>query len=85
MSDITYIDGVGEVRMSEGVVRMDLLTQSPTRRTDDGVPAAEFVEQLVMSPRGFMRMVSALGQTLQGLEEQGLVSRRENGSQSADA
>lgn len=73
----TFIDGVGEVRLSEGVVRMDLLAMSATRRDDDGNPVPEFVEQLVMSPRAFMRLVGALSQTLQGMEEKGLITRGE--------
>lgn len=72
-----FIDGVGEVRLSEGVVRMDLLAMSPTMRDDNGNPVPEFVEQLVMSPRAFMRMVGALGQTLSGMEEKGLITRGE--------
>ncbi len=71
----TFIDGVGEVRMSEGIIRMDLLAMSPTNRDKDGSPVPEFVNQVVMSPRAFMRMVGALSQTLQGMEEKGLISR----------
>jgi len=75
MSDQRFIDGVGEVRLTEGVVRMDLLSMSPTQRDEDGNPAPQFVEQLVMSPRAFMRVVSALSQTLKGMEEKGLINR----------
>jgi hypothetical protein len=71
----TFIDGVGEVRLSEGVIRMDLLAMSAIRRDDKGNPVPEFVEQLVMSPRAFMRVVAALSQTLQGMEEKGLINR----------
>jgi hypothetical protein len=74
----TFIDGVGEVRLSEGVIRMDLLAMSPTGRDQDGNPVPEFVEQLVMSPRAFMRLVGALSQTLQGMEDKGLISRGES-------
>jgi len=80
-----YIDGVGEVRVSDGVVRMDLLALSATRRDDDGNPVPEFVEQLVMSPRGFMRMLSALGQAVKGMEEKGLIRRNEGDGQTASA
>ncbi|RVU35106.1 hypothetical protein EOI86_19995 [Hwanghaeella grinnelliae] len=77
MANQTFIDGVGEVRLSEGVIRMDLLAMSPTTRDKEGNPVPEFVEQLVMSPRAFMRLVGALSQTLQGMEEKGLISRTE--------
>lgn len=75
MSNQTFIDGVGEVRLTEGVVRMDLLSMSPTRRDEEKNPVPEFVEQLVMSPRAFMRVVAALSQTLKGMEEKGLITR----------
>ena len=65
------------VPVSVPVIRMDLLAMSPTSRDKEGNPVPEFVEQLVMSPRAFMRLVGALSQTLQGMEEKGLISRTE--------
>ncbi len=85
MPQQTFIDGVGEVRLSEGIVRMDLLSMSPTRRDDENRPEAEFVEQLVMSPRAFMRVVAALSQTLKGMEEKGLINRNSADEEPADA
>jgi len=78
MSNHVFIDGVGEVRLSEGVIRMDMLAMSPTRRNEEGNPVPEFVQQVVMSPRAFMRLVGALSQTLQGMEDKGLISRGED-------
>lgn len=74
MANQTYIDGIGEVRLTEGIVRMDLLALSPTQRDDDGRPVPEFVKQIVMSPQGFMRMVQALRSTLQQMQEKGILS-----------
>jgi len=69
----TFIDGVGDIRLRDGVVRMDLLALSPTRRDQEGNPVPEFVNQMVMSPRAFLRMVSALGDTVKQMQEKGLL------------
>lgn len=73
----TFVDGVGEVRMTEGVIRMDLLALSPLRRTKEGQPVPELVDQLVMSPRAFMRMVGALGETLKQMQEKGIIGKKD--------
>lgn len=70
----TFIDGVGDIRVRDGVVRADLLALSPTRRDQDGNPVPEFVNQLVMSPAAFLRMVSALGTTVKQMQDRGLLT-----------
>ncbi|NQU57818.1 MAG: hypothetical protein HQ513_11325 [Rhodospirillales bacterium] len=69
----TFIDGVGDVRLHEGIVRMDLLALSATGRDKEGNPAPEFVSQLVMSPHAFLRMVSALGDTVKQMQDKGML------------
>lgn len=69
----TFIDGVGDVRLHEGIMRIDLLALSPTGRDKEGNPAPQFVEQLVMSPHAFLRMVSALGTTVKQMQDNGLL------------
>lgn len=69
----SFIDGVGDVRLRDGIVRMDLLTLSATWRDEDGNPVPELSEQLVMSPAAFGRMVTALGQTVKKMRENGML------------
>lgn len=69
----TFIDGVGDIRLHEGIVRMDLLALSPTGRDKEGNPTPQFVEQLVMSPHAFLRMVSALGTTVKQMQDKGML------------
>ena len=76
----TFIDGIGDVRLRDGVMRMDLLALSPTRRDQDGSPVPQFVDQLVMSPPAFMRMVNALGATMKQMQEKGLLTPAEEGA-----
>jgi hypothetical protein len=73
----TFIDGVGDVRLHEGVVRIDMLALSPTGLDKDGNPAPEFVNQMVMSPHAFLRMVSALGATVKQMQDKGLLGEAE--------
>ena len=82
----TFIDSVGDIRLRDGVIRMDLLSLSPTRRDKEGNPVPQFVDQLVMSPAAFSRMVSALGQTIQQMKEKGLITpSEEKPAESAEA
>jgi len=73
----TFVDGVGDIRLRDGVIRMDLLALSPTRRDQEGNPVPQFVDQVVMSPRAFLRMVSALGDTVRQMQEKGLLGSPE--------
>jgi len=62
-------------------MRMDLWALSPTRRDQDGNPVPQFVDQLVMSPPAFMRMVNALGETMNQMQEKGLLKSAEEGAE----
>ncbi len=77
---IKIMANIGNHTFVDGVIRMDLLALSPVGRDQDGNPTPEFVGQLVMSPPAFMRMVSALGQTGQAMQDKGMLT-----GQDADA
>lgn len=79
-----FIDGVGEIRIHDDIVRLDLLAKSPTGRGDDGEVMPEFAGQLVMSPTGFMRLVKVLGMTLAEMEEQNIQLAKSEGAQAID-
>ena len=80
----TFIDGVGDIRLRDGVIRMDLLALSPTRRDQEGNPVPQFVDQLVMSPPAFLRMVAALGQTVKQMQDNGLLGAGGGDSEAAN-
>lgn len=81
MENQKFIDGVGRIRLSGGVVRIDLLAQLPGQTDKDGNPVPALVQELVMSPEGFMRVFGALARSVKEMEEQGILVREE----SADA
>ncbi len=73
MSDQKFVDGVGEVRMRDGVIRLDLLALSATRRDKEGEPVPEFVEQLVMSPQAFLRVFRSLANAVGEMQNAGIL------------
>ena len=81
----TFIDGVGDIRLHEGIVRMDVLALSPTRRDKENNPVPEFVDQMVMSPHAFLRMVSALGSTVKQMQDKGLLTKADESAEAAPA
>ncbi len=85
MQDQVFIDGLGEVRLVEGIVRIDLVALSATRRTEDGGQPPEFVTQLVMSPDAFLRMIRGLGETVRTLQERGVLVRTDGDGEAAAA
>lgn len=68
-----YIDGVGSIRVHDGIVRIDLLAMSPTLRDKDGDVMPELTGQLVMSLNGFARCAKVLGMTLSEMAQKGLI------------
>jgi len=85
MQDQIFIDGIGEVRLVDGIIRMDLVALSARRRTKEGGPPPEFVTQLVMSPDAFMRMIRGLGETVRTLQDRGVLVRTDGDGGEGDA
>ena len=70
-----YTDGVGEVTVSGTVVRVDLVSLSPTERDANGAPQSVFRQRLIFSLEGFANSVELMQKALQGLIEAGAVTR----------
>ena len=75
MHDELYTDGVGEVTVSGTVVRVDLVSLSPTERDANGAPQSVFRQRLIFSLEGFANSVELMQKALQGLIEAGAVTR----------
>ena len=72
MAEHVFIDGVGDVRLVDGVIRMNLVSLKPSEGESES--SLELTQQLVMSPPAFLRMVRALGQSVASLQEKGFLS-----------
>lgn len=75
MSDEVYSDGIGEITVSGTVVRVDLVSLSPTERNANGSPKSVFRQRLIFSIEGFANSVGVMQKALQGLVDAGVVQR----------
>jgi hypothetical protein len=73
MHDELYADGVGEITVGGTVVRVDLVSLSPTERDAGNAPKSVFRQRLIFSVEGFANAVDLMQKALQGLVESGAV------------
>jgi hypothetical protein len=72
-----FADGVGEIVLSGGMVRMDLVVLAGSQRDASEKPRMEVRQRVVMPPDGFLRSFSAMEDLVRQLVEAGLVKPRE--------
>ena len=73
-----YADGIGEITLSGGMIRMDLVTMVGSQKNkDDNPPKLEVRQRIVMPPDGFLRSFSAMENLVKQLVEAGLVKPRD--------
>lgn len=72
-----YCDGVEEVSITGGVVRVDFFHYKPGARDEDGKPAREHSFRLCLSPEAFVQAYGSFDQVVKQLQERGLVNRRD--------
>ena len=72
-----FADGVGEIVLSGGMVRMDFVAMTGSQRDDENQPRLEFRQRVVMPPDGFLRSFSAMEDLVKQLIKAGLVKPRD--------
>jgi len=75
MHNEIYSDGISEVTVSGSIVRVDLVSLSPTERDANNVPKKVFRQRLIFSVEAFANSVEVLQKAMQGLIEAGAVKR----------
>jgi hypothetical protein len=75
MHNELYTDGVSEITITGSVVRVDLVSLSPTERDAKDNPKKVFQQRLIFSTDGFANSVELMQRALQGLAEAGVVKR----------
>lgn len=73
----TFADGIGEITLSGGMVRMDLVTLVGSQNDPENKPRLEFSQRVIMPPDGFLRSFSAMENLVKQLIDAGLVKPRD--------
>lgn len=78
-----YTDGIDEVTIGGSIVRVDLVSLSPTERDANNAPKKVFRQRLIFSAESFANSVEVMQNALQGLVDSGVVQRNRPRSSSA--
>lgn len=71
-----FADGMGEITLTGGMVRIDLVCLSAEKKDSEGRPELELRQRVVMPPDGFLRSFSAMEDLMQKLIKAGVVKQR---------
>src|SRR3954451_7771642 len=73
----SFTDGVDEITVSGSIVRVDLVSLSPTERDANNVPKRVFSQRLIFSVESFANSVDVMQKALQGLVDAGVIRRNQ--------
>lgn len=77
-----YTDGIDEIMVGGSIVRIDLVSLSPTERDANNAPKKIFRQRLIFSIEAFANSVEVMQNALQGLVDAGVVKRNPAGPSS---
>lgn len=72
-----YTDGVEEITVGGSIVRVDLVSLSPTERDANNAPKRVFCQRLIFSVESFANSVDVMQNALQSLVDAGVVRRNQ--------
>jgi hypothetical protein len=72
-----YTDGIEEITVGGSIIRVDLVTLSPTERDANNAPKRVFCQRLIFSVEAFANSVDVMQNALQGLVDAGVVRRNQ--------
>lgn len=72
-----YTDGIAEITVSGSIVRVDLVSLSPTERDANNAPERVFSQRLIFSVESFANSVDVMQKALQGLVDAGAIRRQQ--------
>src|ERR1700733_10322746 len=70
-----YTDGIDEITVGGAIVRVDLVSLSPTERDANNAPKKVFRQRLIFSVEAFANSVEVMQNALQGLVDAGVIKR----------
>jgi len=71
-----YADSIGEITLSGGMVRMDLVSLTGKKGEAGNEPRLEANRRIVMPPEGFLRSFGAMENLVKQLVDKGLLKTR---------
>jgi len=71
MADQVFSDGIGQVTVIGGVVRLDFIAYSPTEKDAKGQPQAVFCQRIIMSADSFLRSAEKIQEAAQAIAKLG--------------
>ncbi len=83
MQNTIYTDGVTNIALNKGMVRIELGTVSITEKDDNGRPAVGERHQLTMTPKTFLETFGNMERMLNLLIENGVVREKDADEQRA--
>ena len=72
-----FADGIGEITLAGGMVRMDLVSLKGSQNNSEEQPKLVPTQRIVMPPDGFLRSFSAMENLVKQLIDAGLVKPRD--------
>lgn len=73
-----YTDGVEEITVGGSIVRVDLVSLSPTERDANNAPKRVICQRLIFSVESFANSVEVMQNALHGLVEAGVIRRNQS-------
>ena len=75
--DEVFADTIGEISLTGGMVRMDLVSLIGSQSSEDNKPRLAQKCRIVMPPEGFLRSFSAMENLVKQLIEAGLIRQNQ--------
>ncbi|HXJ00614.1 MAG TPA: hypothetical protein VNH44_05285 [Micropepsaceae bacterium] len=73
-----FADGISEVNIASGIVRINFVSLSATEKDQKGNPVRELRQRVVMTAPGVLELYAAMQQVIEKLIEAGAIQRRPN-------
>src|SRR2546429_6365252 len=78
MTNEVFADGVSEVNIAGGVVRINFVSLSATLKDEKGTPVRELRQRIVITPQGVLELYGAMQQVIEKLIAQAWLQLRPN-------
>ncbi|MBV9330233.1 MAG: hypothetical protein JOZ55_01635 [Alphaproteobacteria bacterium] len=75
MDQEIYSDGIGNIILAGGVVRIDFVSLSANAKDDSGNPTTELRQRVVLSIEGFARSLGKIQDAANAMIKAGLIQR----------